>query len=180
LEAVVAWTILVIAGVFEIVWAFSMKQSEGFTRLWPTVVTLFAMLVSFGLLSWSMRMLPLGTAYTIWTGIGAVGAFVVGIVILGESASPARLAAAGMIVGGLLLMKLSPPLDDELASKAACLDRTPLHSAKRWTAPRPCAPICCQRISSRWPDTRPATVTTRRPLSRINAGAGPLLFDLHT
>ena len=104
-----AWTILVIAGVFEIVWAFSMKQSEGFTRLWPTVVTLFAMLVSFGLLSWSMRMLPLGTAYTIWTGIGAVGAFVVGIVILGESASPARLAAAGMIVGGLLLMKLSPP-----------------------------------------------------------------------
>jgi quaternary ammonium compound-resistance protein SugE len=105
----VAWTILVIAGVFEIVWAFSMKQSEGFTRLWPTVVTLFAMLVSFGLLSWSMRMLPLGTAYTIWTGIGAVGAFVVGIVILGESASPARLVAAGMIVGGLLLMKLSPP-----------------------------------------------------------------------
>ena len=104
-----AWTILVIAGVFEIVWAFSMKQSEGFTRLWPTVVTLFAMLVSFGLLSWSMRMLPLGTAYTIWTGIGAVGAFVVGIVILGELASPARLAAAGMIVGGLLLMKLSPP-----------------------------------------------------------------------
>jgi quaternary ammonium compound-resistance protein SugE len=176
----VAWTILVIAGVFEIVWAFSMKQSEGFTRLWPTVVTLFAMLVSFGLLSWSMRMLPLGTAYTIWTGIGAVGAFVVGIVILGESASPARLAAAGMIVGGLLLMKLSPPW--MMNSQA----RPPV-----WTAPRciprsagphpgPAHPSVAQRISSRWPDTRPATVTTRRPLSRINAGAGPLLFDLHT
>jgi quaternary ammonium compound-resistance protein SugE len=115
LEAVVAWIILVIAGVFEIVWAFSMKQSEGFTRLWPTLATVFAMLVSFGLLSWSMRTLPLGTAYTIWTGIGAVGAFVVGIVILGETTNPTRLVAAGMIVCGLLLMKLSTPADRELS-----------------------------------------------------------------
>lgn len=104
-----AWFLLVIAGLFEVVWAFSMKQSEGFTRLWPTVVTLAAMLVSFGLLSWSMRSLPLGTAYTIWTGIGAVGAFVVGVVFLGEAASPLRLLAAVLIVGGLLLMKLSSP-----------------------------------------------------------------------
>ena len=104
-----AWLILVVAGLFEIVWAFSMKQSEGFTRLWPSVVTLAAMLVSFGLLAWSMRSLPLGTAYAVWTGIGAVGAFVVGIVFLGETANASRLMAASLIVSGLLLMKLSSP-----------------------------------------------------------------------
>ena len=104
-----AWLILTIAGLFEVVWAFSMKQSEGFTRLWPSVVTLAAMLVSFGLLAWSMRLLPLGTAYTVWTGIGAVGAFVVGIVFLGETANASRLMAASLIVSGLLLMKLSSP-----------------------------------------------------------------------
>ncbi|WP_159710729.1 quaternary ammonium compound efflux SMR transporter SugE [Geminicoccus flavidas] len=102
-----AWFILVIAGLFEVVWAFTMKQSEGFTRLWPTVVTLVAMVVSFALLSWSMRSLPLGTAYTVWTGIGAVGAFLAGIVFLGESVSAMRLLAALLIVSGLLLMKLS-------------------------------------------------------------------------
>lgn len=104
-----AWLILIIAGLFEVVWAFSMKQSDGFTRLWPSVVTLVAMLVSFGLLAWAMRSLPLGTAYTIWTGIGAVGAFVVGIVFLGEAASASRVIAALLIVSGLLLMKLSSP-----------------------------------------------------------------------
>ena len=104
-----AWLILTIAGLFEVVWAFAMKRSEGFTRLWPSVVTLAAMLVSFGLLAWSMRVLPLGTAYTVWTGIGAVGAFVVGVVFLGETASASRLMAASLIVGGLLLMKLSSP-----------------------------------------------------------------------
>ena len=104
-----AWFVLIIAGLFEVVWAFSMKQSEGFTRLWPSVVTLAAMLVSFGLLAWSMRLLPLGTAYTVWTGIGAVGAFVVGIVFLGETANASRLMAASLIVSGLLLMKLSSP-----------------------------------------------------------------------
>jgi quaternary ammonium compound-resistance protein SugE len=105
----VAWLVLVIAGLFEVVWAFSMKQSEGFTRLWPSVVTVAAMLVSLGLLSWSMRSLPLGTAYTVWTGIGAVGAFVVGIAFLGEEVNASRLIAASLIVGGLLLMKLSSP-----------------------------------------------------------------------
>jgi quaternary ammonium compound-resistance protein SugE len=103
----VAWIVLIIAGLFEVVWAFAMKQSEGFTRLWPSVVTLTAMLVSFGLLAWAMRSLPLGTAYTVWTGIGAVGAFVVGILFLGEAANASRLIAALLIVSGLLLMKLS-------------------------------------------------------------------------
>ena len=102
-----AWLILVIAGLFEVVWAFSMKQSEGFTRLWPSVVTLSAMLVSFGLLAWSMRSLPLGTAYTVWTGIGAVGAFVVGVTLLGEQLSMMRVIAVLLIVCGLLLMKLA-------------------------------------------------------------------------
>jgi quaternary ammonium compound-resistance protein SugE len=105
--ASVAWLLLVIAGVFEVIWAFTMKQSEGFTRLWPTIITLVTMVVSFGLLSWSMRVLPLGTAYTVWTGIGAVGAFVVGIVVLGEPANVLRILAAVLIVSGLVLMKLS-------------------------------------------------------------------------
>ena len=102
-----AWILLVVAGLLEVVWAFSMKQSEGFSRLWPSVVTIVAMMASFGLLAISMRSLPLGTAYTIWTGIGAVGAFVVGILVLGEQASPMRLAAAALIVSGLVMMKLS-------------------------------------------------------------------------
>lgn len=104
-----AWFALIIAGVLEVIWAFTMKQSEGFTRLWPSVITIATMVASFALLSWSMRTLPLGTAYTIWTGIGAVGAFVVGIAILGEAANPLRIVAATLIVGGLVLMKLSTP-----------------------------------------------------------------------
>ncbi len=102
-----AWILLIVAGLFEVVWAFSMKQSAGFTRLWPTLVTFAAMAVSFALLSVSMRSLPLGTAYTIWTGIGALGAFVVGIAVLGEAATPLRILAAMLILSGLVLMKLS-------------------------------------------------------------------------
>jgi quaternary ammonium compound-resistance protein SugE len=104
-----AWFILIIAGLFEVVWAYSMKQSAGFTRLWPSVITISTMLISFGLLSWSMRFLPLGTAYAVWTGIGALGAFLAGIIFLGESMHALRLLAAAMIVGGLILMKLSTP-----------------------------------------------------------------------
>jgi quaternary ammonium compound-resistance protein SugE len=102
-----AWLFLVIAGLLEVVWSYSMKQSEGFSRLVPSVVTIVAMIASFGLLSLAMRSLPLGTSYTIWTGIGAVGAFVVGIVVLGESSNPMRLAAAALIISGLVLMQLS-------------------------------------------------------------------------
>ena len=101
-----AWVVLIIAGLFEVVWASAMKQSQGFTRLWPSLVTFGAMIVSFGLLSWSMRLLPLGTAYTVWTGIGAVGAFAFGVLVLGEAANPLRLVAAVLIVGGLVLMKM--------------------------------------------------------------------------
>lgn len=102
-----AWIYLVVAGLLEVIWAFAMKLSDGFTRLGYSAITLVAMIASFGLLSLAMRSLPLGTAYTIWTGIGAVGAFVVGILVLGEVASPMRILAAILIVGGLVLMKLS-------------------------------------------------------------------------
>lgn len=102
-----AWIMLFFAGLLEVVWAYYMKESHGFTRLAPSVVTLVAMIASFVLLAASMKSLPLGTAYTIWTGIGAVGAFLVGIIVLGEPANPARLIAAVLIVSGLVLMKLS-------------------------------------------------------------------------
>jgi quaternary ammonium compound-resistance protein SugE len=104
-----AWLSLFLAGVFEIVWAFFMKQSHGFSRLVPSAITLVTMLASFGLLAFSMRTLPLGTAYTIWTGIGAVGSFVVGTVILGEHVSAMRLAAAALILAGIIIMKLATP-----------------------------------------------------------------------
>lgn len=102
-----AWVILILAGIFEVVWAYSMKLSDGFTKLTPSLVTIVFMLLSFGLLAYSMKTLPLGTAYTIWTGIGAVGAFVLGIFVLGEPVTPMRFLAAVLIVSGLLLMKLS-------------------------------------------------------------------------
>lgn len=102
-----AWVYLIVAGVLEVVWAFYMKQSAGFTKLGPSVITLTAMIASFALLAISMKTLPLGTAYTIWTGIGAVGAFAVGIVVLGEELSAVRLLAAALIVSGLVLMKVS-------------------------------------------------------------------------
>lgn len=104
-----AWISLITAGVLEVVWAFAMKQSAGFTRLWPTVIMAVSMASSVGFLALAMRTLPLGTAYTIWTGIGAVGAFLVGIAVLGEQAGAIRICAACLIGSGLVLMKLSSP-----------------------------------------------------------------------
>ncbi|MBI2735344.1 MAG: multidrug efflux SMR transporter [Rhodospirillales bacterium] len=102
-----AWVYLSIAGILEIIWAAAMKHSEGFTRLGPSVVSLAAMVASVVLLSISMKTLPLGTAYSIWTGIGAAGAFLFGIVMLGEQASVGRILAAALIVSGIVLMKLT-------------------------------------------------------------------------
>lgn len=102
-----AWILLVLAGLFEVVWAYLMKQSHGFTRLVPTVATFAFMFVSFGLLSVAMKTLPLGTAYAVWTGIGAVGAFVVGALVLGEALTPGRVAGVALIVSGLIALKLS-------------------------------------------------------------------------
>ncbi len=104
-----AWIILIVAGLFEIVWAYFMKLSHGFTQPVPTTITFVAMFISFGLLSISMKTLPLGTAYTVWTGIGALGAFLVGVLVLNEPAGAMRIAAAVLIVSGLALMKLATP-----------------------------------------------------------------------
>jgi quaternary ammonium compound-resistance protein SugE len=109
MEAAVAWVVLFVAGVLEVVWAYAMKLSDGFARPVPSAVTVVAMLLSFGLLAYAMKSLPLGTSYTVWTGIGAVGAFVVGIVVLGEAVTAMRLLAAALIVAGIVLMKVSTP-----------------------------------------------------------------------
>jgi len=102
-----AWLALLSAGLLEIIWAFFMKRSAGFTLPVPTAITLVAMAASFALLGFAMRHLPLGTAYAVWTGIGALGALALGILVLGEAASPLRLAAAALILAGIVLMKLS-------------------------------------------------------------------------
>lgn len=101
-----AWIYLVIAGALEVVWAFYMKKSAGFTLPVPSVITIAAMISSFVLLSVAMKSLPLGTAYTVWTGIGALGSFILGIAVLGEAANPARLVAAGLIFTGIVMMKI--------------------------------------------------------------------------
>ncbi|WP_153102163.1 quaternary ammonium compound efflux SMR transporter SugE [Paraburkholderia hayleyella] len=102
-----SWIFLFIAGLLEVAWAAGLKASDGFTRLWPSVFTLVTAAGSFVLLALAMRQLPLGTAYAIWTGIGAVGAFIVGIVVLGEALTLARVASAALIVIGLIGLKLS-------------------------------------------------------------------------
>jgi quaternary ammonium compound-resistance protein SugE len=108
-ESTMAWPVLIVAGLLEVVWAYTMKLSHGFTRLGPSFITLLAMIASFAMLAYAMRTLPLGTAYTVWTGIGAIGAFVVGIVILNEPANLLRVLAAALIVSGLILMKIASP-----------------------------------------------------------------------
>jgi quaternary ammonium compound-resistance protein SugE len=101
------WILLIIAGLFEVAWAIGLKYTEGFTRLWPSVGTAAAMLVSIGLLGIAMRTLPVGTAYAIWVGVGAVGTVLLGIVLFGESASPARLVSVALIVAGIIGLKLA-------------------------------------------------------------------------
>ena len=100
-----AWILLLVAGLLEAVWAFFMKQSNGFTKLRPSIITLLTMGASFALLAVSMKRLPLGTAYMVWTGIGAVGAFVAEIMLLGGQASATRILAACLIVTGIVIMK---------------------------------------------------------------------------
>ena len=102
-----SWIYLFLAGLFEIGWAVGLKYSVGFTRLWPSVGTAVAMILSIVLLSMAAKTLPLGTAYAVWTGIGAVGAVTLGIVLFGESAQPLRLLCVGLIVVGILGLKLT-------------------------------------------------------------------------
>lgn len=102
-----SWLILLIAGLLEVVWAIGLKYTHGFTRLTPSIITVTAMIISIMLLSWAMKTLPVGTAYAVWTGIGAVGAAVAGIALLGESASLARIFSLCLIVAGIIGLKLS-------------------------------------------------------------------------
>ncbi|MGQ0524431.1 MAG: quaternary ammonium compound efflux SMR transporter SugE [Betaproteobacteria bacterium] len=102
-----AWTILIIAGLFEVGWAIGLKYTEGFTRLWPSVWTVTAMVISVYLLAVAVRTLPIGTGYAVWTGIGAAGTALLGILLLNESASAMRLASIGLIVAGIVGLKLA-------------------------------------------------------------------------
>jgi len=100
------WLILIIAGLFEVGWAVGLKYTHGFTRLWPTVWTAVSMAISLGLLGIAMKSIPLGTAYPVWTGVGSVGAVIVGIVLFGEPATAMRLACVGLIVAGIVGLRL--------------------------------------------------------------------------
>ena len=102
-----SWFILLLAGLFEIGWAIGLKYTEGFTRLWPTLGTIAAMAVSLSLLGIAMKSLPVGTAYAVWVGVGAVGTAILGIVLLGEPANPGRLISLGLIVAGIIGLKLA-------------------------------------------------------------------------
>jgi quaternary ammonium compound-resistance protein SugE len=105
----VAWIILLIAGVFEVAWAIGLKYTDGFTRLWPTVGTVVAMVLSVVLLGLAVKSLPVGTAYAVWTGVGAVGTAVLGIVLMGGPANAGRLVSLGLIVAGIVGLKLVTP-----------------------------------------------------------------------
>ncbi len=101
-----AWFYLLLAGALEIVWAIGLKYTEGFTRLWPSVITALAMIASIGLLGLSLKTLPIGTAYAVWTGIGAAGTVLIGMWLLGEPASVARLLCVLLIIAGIVGLKL--------------------------------------------------------------------------
>jgi quaternary ammonium compound-resistance protein SugE len=100
------WFILFVAGLFEVGWAIGLKYTEGFSRLWPTTLTVVLMIVSVALLGWSMRTLPVGTAYAVWTGIGTVGTVALGIILFGEPLTLLRIVCISMIVAGILGLKL--------------------------------------------------------------------------
>lgn len=104
-----AWLLLVIAGLCEIVWATGLKHTAGFSRLWPSVITVTAMVVSIVLLGIAMKTLPVGTSYAVWVGIGAVGTAAMGILFLGEAASAGRLASLALIIAGIVGLKLATP-----------------------------------------------------------------------
>jgi quaternary ammonium compound-resistance protein SugE len=103
------WLVLVLAGLFEIGWAIGLKYTDGFTRLWPTIGTVASMVVSLGLLGVAMKSLPVGTAYAVWVGVGAVGTAILGIVLLGEPANAGRMVSLGLIVAGIIGLKLASP-----------------------------------------------------------------------
>jgi quaternary ammonium compound-resistance protein SugE len=103
------WIILILAGMFEVSWAIGLKYTAGFTRLWPTVGTALGMTISLGLLGIAMKTLPVGTAYAVWVGVGALGTAVLGMVLFGEPANAGRLISLGLILAGIIGLKLATP-----------------------------------------------------------------------
>ena len=101
------WAILAVAGLFEVGWAIGLKYTEGFTRLWPTIWTALSMIISLGLLGIAMKALPVGTAYSVWVGVGAIGTVILGIVLLGEPVSAARMISVALMLAGIVGLKLS-------------------------------------------------------------------------
>ncbi len=101
-----AWLILFIAGLFETAWAIGMKYSQGFTKFWPSVFTLISIVISMGLLAYSLKVLPVGTAYAVWTGIGAVGTAILGIILFGESKEFLRLFSIFLIIAGIAGLRI--------------------------------------------------------------------------
>ena len=104
-----AWINLAIAGILEVLWAVSLKYTEGFSKLWPNLFTVVGMVASFYFLAQALKVIPVGTGYAIWTGIGAAGTAILGIILFGESAAPARLACITVIVAGIIGLKLTSP-----------------------------------------------------------------------
>lgn len=102
-----SWLVLLVAGLFEIGWAIGLKYTEGFTRLWPTIGTVLSMVISMALLGIALKQLPVGSAYAVWVGVGAVGTVILGILLLGESASLFRLVSVGFIIAGIIGLKLA-------------------------------------------------------------------------
>lgn len=105
-----SWLILVLAGLFEVGWAVGLKYTEGFTRLWPSLWTVSTMIISLWLLGIAMKTLPVSTAYSVWVGVGAVGTVILGIALLGEPVNAARLISIGLIIAGIVGLKLSAPV----------------------------------------------------------------------
>lgn len=122
------WLLLFIAGLLEVVWAIGLKYTEGFTRLWPSVWTISAMVASMAMLSWALRSIPVGTGYAVWTGIGAVGAATLGIVLFGESRDPVRVACIALIVCGIIGLKLFTPAATTPTMQASDREATAEHA----------------------------------------------------
>lgn len=123
-----AWFILTVAGLFEIGWAIGLKYTEGFTRLWPSVATVASMIISLSLLGLAMKSLPVGSAYAVWVGVGAVGTALLGIILFGEPASLGRLVSVALIVAGIIGLKISTP------SEAVADMERPLPSSRKSTS----------------------------------------------
>lgn len=123
-----AWIFLVVAGVLEIVWAIGLKYADGFTRLWPSVFTIITMIASFFCLAQAVRTIPIGTAYAIWTGIGAVGAFALGIVLFKDEISLVRVLCVGLIVAGIVGLKLAAQKADAEPRAASAEDEVELRA----------------------------------------------------